>query len=326
MKAVLLSEHGPVENLYLGETKTPEPGPGQIRVKVAATALNRADLLQREGKYPAPAGESPILGLEIAGTVDKLGPGSTRWQQGQRVFGLLAGGGYAEYALIDENLAWPTPQTWSFAEAAAIPEAFLTAYQSLVSIAKVQATEKVLVHAGASGVGTAAIQLLKALGAEVAVTASASKHDLCHKLGADLCIDYRQNDFVQACQDWSHGNGVAVVLDFLGAQYWQKNLEVLGMDGRLVILALMGGAKITESNLSHILRKRLMIQGSTLRNRSLDYKIKLAQDFWAFAEPLFANKSFKPVIDQILPWTEVQAAHQRMEQNLNAGKIVLTLD
>ncbi len=326
MKAVLLSEHGPVENLYLGETETPEPGPRQIRIKVAATALNRADLLQREGKYPAPAGESPILGLEIAGTVDKLGPGSTRWQPGQRVFGLLAGGGYAEYALIDENLAWPIPETWSFVEAAAIPEAFLTAYQSLVWIAKVKATEKVLVHAGASGVGSAAIQLLKALGADIAVTASASKHDLCHKLGADLCIDYHQNDFVQACQDWGNGKGVVVVLDFLGAQYWQKNLDVLDVDGRLVILALMGGAKITESNLSHILRKRLMIQGSTLRNRSLDYKIKLAQDFWAFAEPLFANKSFKPVIDQILPWTEVQAAHQRMEQNLNAGKIVLSID
>jgi tumor protein p53-inducible protein 3 len=222
VKAVLLRDYGPAENLYLGETETPKPGPGQIRVKVAATALNRADILQREGKYPAPAGESPILGLEIAGTVDAPGPQTNRWQEGQKVFGLISGGAYAEYALIDENLAWPIPEAWSFAEAAAIPEAFLTAYQSLVWIAKTQAAEKVLVHAGASGVGTAAIQLLKALGAGVAVTASASKHDLCRSLGADLCIDYRQNDFVSACKDWSNDQGVEVVLDFLGAQYWQK--------------------------------------------------------------------------------------------------------
>jgi len=323
MQAVLIKAFGAADQLYLGDYPDPRPGVREILVNVRATALNRADLLQRQGKYPPPSGESPILGLEMAGEVVELGNEVTKWQTGDPVYGLLGGGGYAERVVIHEDLAMPIPDYLTFEQAAAIPEAFLTAFQALHWLAKLQPDESVLIHAGASGVGTAAIQLAKQSNAPIFVTASANKHDFCRQLGADYTIDYKKENFVTTILEKTDGKGANVVLDFIGAPYLQQNLEVLQLDGRLVLLALMGGAIVTELSIHHILRKRLQIIGSTLRNRSLEYKISLTRDFRLFAENLFASSQLQPVIDRVFDWHDVIAAHRYMESNENKGKIVL---
>lgn len=326
MKAVLIKASGGPEQLYLGEWETPRPGPKEILVRVRATAVNRADTLQRQGKYPVPPDASPILGLEMAGEVAKLGAKVSRWQVGDQVCGLLGGGGHAECALIHEELALPLPAGMTYSQATAIPEVFLTAFQALVWLAELQPGERVLIHAGASGVGTAAIQIAREKGAEVLVTASAPKHALCHELGANLAIDYRAQDFATAVREATQGLGVDVILDFVAAPYFQANLDLLQTDGRLVMLALLGGGKLQGGNLAPILRKRLQIHGSTLRNRSLSYKIRLTQALQTFAWPRFQSGQIRPVVDRVLPWQEVVAAHRAMEANENAGKIVLSVD
>jgi putative PIG3 family NAD(P)H quinone oxidoreductase len=325
MRAIQFHQYGSPDQLHIGEFPTPEPSAYQIRIRVKATALNRADLLQREGKYPPPAGESPILGLEIAGEVEKLGSKVQKWKIGDRVCGLLAGGGYAEYAVIHEDMAMPIPINLDFVAAAAIPEAFLTAFQALIWIAKLQAGESVLIHAGASGVGTAALQLARLIGAKTYVTASAEKHVICKSLGAEYCIDYKTEDFAQRIQTLTEGRGVDVVLDFLGASYLDGNLKALGMDGRMVLLAVMGGAQATGINLGMVLMKRLKIQGSTLRARTLDYKTRLTQAFVEMAWDHFASGQLFPVVDCVFPWENVAEAHLYMEENRNQGKIVLKL-
>jgi tumor protein p53-inducible protein 3 len=325
MKAILVKQPGGAEQLTLGEYPDPAPGPRQVLVKVAASALNRADLLQRQGKYPPPPGESPILGLEMAGEVVAFGAGATRWKLGDRVCGLLGGGGYAEYALIHEDLAMPVPENLSWVEAAAIPEVFLTAFQALEWLGRLRRGEWVLIHAGASGVGTAAIQLAREMDARVAATASATKHDTCLRLGAETAIDYQQQDFAREVQQLTQGRGVDLIVDFVAAPYFQRNLEALAMDGRLVMLALMGGARLAEADLSAILRKRLHITGSTLRNRSLEYKIALSAALRAFAWPRFADGRLRPVVDSVFEWTKAAEAHRYMESNRNQGKIVLAM-
>lgn len=325
MKAILFDQPGPPEVLYLGEVPVPSPGKGELLLRVRAAALNRADLLQRKGNYPALPGESPVLGLELAGEVVAVGSEVAQWTAGQAVCGLVGGGAYAEYALLREELAWPLPEGWTWEMGAAIPEAFLTAWQSLVWLGKTQPGERVLIHAGASGVGTAAIQLARELGAEVWVTASAAKHALCLELGAFQCIDYKTTDFVEAMHHFEQGVWPDVIVDCIGGSYFQQNLQALRMDGRLVILALMGGARPDYADLSPLLRKRLTIMGSTLRNRSLEYKSQLARDLFAFAWPRFADGRLKSVIGKVFPWTEAVIAHHYMETNQNQGKIVLTL-
>jgi putative PIG3 family NAD(P)H quinone oxidoreductase len=323
MKAVLFDKAGGPENLYLGDWPTPKPGDHAILVKVAATALNRADLLQRMGKYPPPEGASPILGLEISGTVVACGSQVSRWQEGDKVFGLLPGGGYAAYAVIHEDMAMPVPHNLSLTEAAALPEVFLTAYQSLSWLGRLEKGEKLLLHAGASGVGTAAIQLAREMQAgEIIVTASAPKHQLCQELGAHQTIDYQKQDFEQLMQEQG---GVDVIIDFIAAPYFHQNINALRTDGRLVLLATMGGTKVNEFNLLKLLSKRLQITASTLRSRSLDYQIRLTREFAAFALPLFEKGKLTPVIDKVFSWNEVIQAHQRMESNQNAGKIVLRI-
>ena len=325
MRAIQFHQFGSPDQLYIGDFPTPEPSDYQIRIRVKATALNRADLLQREGKYPPPAGESPILGLEIAGEVEKLGSKVQKWKIGDRVCGLLAGGGYAEYAVIHEDLAMPIPANLDFVAAAAIPEAFLTAFQALLWIAKLQTGESVLIHAGASGVGTAALQLTRLIGAKAYVTASAEKHAICKSLGAEFCIDYKTETFAPRIQTLTEGRGVDVVLDFLGASYLEGNLQALGMDGRMVLLAIMGGAQAPGINLGMVLMKRLSINGSTLRARTLSYKTKLTHEFMNLTWAHFATGQLYPVVDTVFPWTEVAIAHQYMEENRNQGKIVLSI-
>lgn len=327
MQAVIIKNFGGAEQLQLGEWPKPAPRDNEILVKVAATALNRADILQREGNYPPPRGESPILGLEMAGTVVEAGTAVSRWKKGDRVCGLLAGGGYAAYAVIHEEMAMPVPESMSFEEAAAIPEVFLTAFQALQWLAALKEEEWVLIHAGASGVGTAAIQLAREMGAaQILVTASAGKHDICRRLGATHAIDYKAVNFKKAVLDFSDDRGVDVVIDFIGAPYLEQNLSVLRTDGRMVLLALMGGVKPGSFNMAPILRKRLQITGSTLRARSLDYKIRLTEDFRDFAWPRFGRGDLQPVVDKVFDWTEVGEAHRYMEANRNKGKIVLNID
>lgn len=326
MKAIQIKSFGEAEQLYLGEAPTPSPQPQEILVKVHATALNRADTLQRRGHYPPPEGASEILGLEIAGTVAELGAAVENWQVGDKVFGLIPGGGYAEYAVIHQSMAIKKPDYLSFEEAAALPEVFLTAFQALNWLGKLQPQESILIHAAASGVGTAAIQLAKALkAAHIFATASAAKHEVCKSLGADTVIDYKSQRFEEIIQAKTHAKGVNLIIDFIGAPYFGRNLDSLALDGSMVMLAMLGGMNRAEVDFGKILRKRLQILGSTLRARSLDYQIALSQAFWEFASPLFAEKKLKPVIDSVLDWKEVVAAHKRMEANQNTGKIVLTL-
>jgi tumor protein p53-inducible protein 3 len=323
MKAVVVKSPGGVKQLKIGEVETPVPSAKEILVKVMATALNRADILQREGKYPPPKGASEILGLEIAGIVEAVGSDVQKWKKGDKVFGLLPGGSYAEYAVIHEDLALPLPDYFSFEEAAAIPEVFLTAYQALVWIGKLQQGEKVLIHAAASGVGTAAIQIAKEFGAKVYGTASAAKHKTCLNLGADQMIDYKADRFSDRISDITGDTGVDLIIDFIGGPNFKHNIEALNTDGRLVLLAAMGGGNVGDFSMAKILMKRLQITGSTLRSRDLNYQIDLTRDFWKFAEPRFKKGSLKPVIDQVFDWQDVGSAHALMEANQNEGKIVL---
>lgn len=325
MKAVLVNKPGGPEQLTIGETETPVPGDEELLVRVHATALNRPDILQREGKYPPPPGASPILGLEIAGTVAETGRGTSGWNVGDRVFGLLPGGGYAEYAVIHHKMAMPIPSGMSYEEAAAIPEVFLTAYQALYWLAEMEPGNHVLIHAGASGVGTAAIQVAASAGAHSYVTASGGKLPYCLELGAEAAIDYRTEDFVERIKQVTQGHGADVIIDFIGAPYFAKNLDVLALDGRIVMLATLGGVRVENVDLRVFFRKRASLIVSRLRPRSLDYQISLTQDFSTYALPLFIDGTLKPVIDSIYPWEEVADAHRRMEANKNVGKIVLKL-
>jgi putative PIG3 family NAD(P)H quinone oxidoreductase len=325
MKAIQIKAFGGPEELYLGDYETPNPAENEILVKVEATALNRADTLQRMGKYPPPEGDSPIMGLEMAGEVVAVGEQVIHWKVGDKVCGLLGGGGYAEYAVIPERLALPWPEGFDAVQAASVPEVFLTAFQALRWLAQLQEGERVLIHAGASGVGTAAIQLAKVMGAHPVVTASAGKHSLCQELGAELAIDYKAENFAERLKDYTKGKGVNVVIDFIGGPYLQQNLEVMGLEGRMVLLAFLGGVKVDHLNISPVLRKRLQIIGSTLRARDLEYKIRLSSDLQLFAWPLFANGQLRPVVDKVYDWSEVAEAHRYMESNQSKGKIVLRI-
>lgn len=320
MKVVHYSNSG---NLGLIEWPDPVPGSGEVLVKVKATALNRADLLQVKGLYPPPPGESEILGLEIAGEVAAIGSEVTRWKKGDRVCALLAGGGYAQFAVVHEDLLMAIPDKLNFEEAAAIPEVFLTATQVLVLLAAIKSGDHVLIHAGASGVGTAAIQMVCKLGGKCMVTASAGKRDICLQLGAELVVDYNTEDFEAEALKWTKGKGVNIIVDPIGGSYFNKNLRSLHTDGMLIQLAFMGGAKVDEIDLSLILFKRLRITGSTLRARSLDYKAALVARFKKDILPLFDTGQLQPVIDRIYDWSDANEAHQYMESNRSQGKIIL---
>ncbi len=326
MQAILVRSPGDAGQLFIGEVPRPVPGPGELLVRVRATALNRADIMQRRGKYPPPPGASPILGLEMAGTVEAMGEEVSGWKVGDRVCALLSGGGYAQYVTIPHEMAMRIPSGLSFNEAAAIPEVFLTAYQALYWYGGLEQDRHVLIHAGASGVGTAAIQLVRTAGAYPYVTASGGKLDICRRLGAELAIDYHNEDFVQAVKAHTQGYGADIILDFIGAPYFARNIETLALDGRLILLATMGGALVENFDLRTLFRKRGQLITSTLRTRSEAYKRRLTREFAEYAMPLFERGVLRPVIDSTYPWEDVAAAHERMEANLNTGKIVLEVN
>lgn len=325
MKVIFIKEFGGADQLYIGEADTPSPSNNEVLVKVHAAGINRADILQREGKYPPPKGASNILGLEVSGEVISKGPNTSKWNIEDKVFGLLPGGGYAQYATIHEDMLMPMPGNVSFTECAAIPEAFLTAYQSLVTQASLQPNENVLIHAGGSGVGTAAIQITKLVGATPWITASSTKHKMCWVLGAKTCIDYHTQDFEEVIKELTNGKGVDVILDFVAANYYQQNINSLALDGRMVMLAFLGGIKVPELNLVPMISKRLKVMGSTLRSRSIDYQIELTESFVDFGYKAFVNGELKPVIDKVFPWQQVSQAHEYMEANRNTGKVVLEI-
>ncbi len=323
MKAIVIRRRAGEGVLEPAQVETPRPGPGQIRVRVRATALNRADVLQRRGLYPAPPdAPADICGLEYAGEVDSTGPGATRWKAGDKVMGLLGGGGYAEFAVTHEALALPVPVGLGWREAAAIPEVFITAFDALQQL-ELTAGERLLIHAAASGVGTAALQLACSAGAEVfGTTGTPEKVALIRRLGADHAIHYRSQDFEEIVARETGGAGVNAVLDLVGAAYWPANLRCLALRGRIVLVGLVGGSR-AETDLATILRKRLRVYGTVLRSRPLEEKIELTRRFSQDVLPLLSDGRLRPVIDRVYPLERAAEAHRVMEKNENAGKIVL---
>ena len=312
---------GGAETLEITFAEKPQPAPGQLRVRVLAAGINRADIVQRQGHYPPPKGASPVLGLEIAGMVDAVN-GPSRFQEGDAVFGLVAGGGYAEYALLDSSAALPKPDMMSWAEAASLPEAWMTAWFNLVDIAALQPGETVLVHAGASGVGAAAIQLASLLGARVVASASSEeKRQFCRSLGAAEVIDSRQPGFAA---NLKAQGGVDVVLDPVGAALFDDNIAALKPDGRLVVIGIMGGSSATL-NLGLLLVKRLRLLGSTLRSQPEAVKARLAAALEAEVLPALADGRARITLDSVYPLAAVADAHRYVEDNRNLGKVVLSL-
>lgn len=325
MRAIVIREPGGPEVLSLEEVPEPWLGEGQVAIDVRATALNRADLLQRRGLYPPPRGESEIPGLECAGVIAAHGPGASGPPLGSRVMALLPGGGYAERVVVPERMALPIPEGLSFEQAAAIPEAFLTAQEALFTLGRVAPGDAVLVHAAAGGVGSAAVQLAHEHGARVIATAgSDEKLERVRALGADVAVNYKTADFAEAVRSATNGRGADVVLDFVGGAYWEKHASCLAVGGRVVVIGVLGGP-MAEVNLAQLLMRRYQILGLVMRSRPVADKIAISQTFARNWLPRFATGKLAPVVDCVLPLAEARRAHERMEENANVGKIVLTL-
>lgn len=324
MRAVVLRSHGGPEVLTIEEVPDPVPGPDEVLVEVAATALNRADLLQRMGMYPDPRRLQPeIPGLEFSGTVAAVGTRVTMWRTGDRVMGIEAGGGYAERIATHERQLLAVPVALDLADAAAIPEVFLTAWDALVVQGGLTSGRWALVHAGASGVGTAAIQLCRAIGARVAVTCSAGKAAACRDLGADLVLERSPHDWAADAAAAVPG-GFDVVLDVIGGEEIDRNLRAVTTSGRIVQVGLMGGGR-TQVDVGLLLAKRATWIGTTLRARPIEQKVALTRRFAAEVLPLFESGVLRPVIDRRYPLEQIAAAHEHMAANANTGKIVVTV-
>jgi putative PIG3 family NAD(P)H quinone oxidoreductase len=322
MRAVLYDHPGEPDVLHLGQASAPVPAPDELLVRVHAAGVNRADLLQRSGSYPPPLGASTILGLEIAGEV--IQPAGN-FAHGDRVMAVVTGGAYAEYAVVPVAMAMPIPDHLTYIQAAAIPEAFLTAYLNLFTLGRLQPGETVLIHAAASGVGTAAIQLASASGAHIVVTAGGDdKLALCRELGAHVTINYKTDSFKAVIAAYTEKRGVDLVLDFIGAPYWNDNLASLAHGGRLMLIGFLGGAS-GDLNLGQIISRNLHITGTTLRRTPLEQKVSLTRDFLAFALPKLQSGSLRPVIDSVYPLENAADAHRHIHANRNLGKIILTM-
>ena len=324
MRAVLIREPGGPEVLRLGEVPEPAPAPGEVLVRVRATALNRADLLQRQGLYPPPPGVHPgIPGLEFAGIVEKIGSAVTEFQPGQRVMGLLPGAGYAEKVVTPERLALPIPDRLSFQEAAGIPEVFLTAFDALHLQGGLGPGQTLLLHGAGSGVGTAALQLCRLTGAtSIGTSRSRAKLDRCLELGLDHAILTERGEFQDTVLDLTAGRGVDLILDMVGAAYVEQNLSCLARRGQLILIGLLGGPS-APIDLSRVLKRSLRIRGTVLRPRPVEEKIRLNQEFRRRILPCFENGALAPIVDRVFPLEEADVAHAFMESNGNFGKIVL---
>ena len=322
MRAVVLDGYGGPEVLRLQDVPAPEPGPKEVIVEVLASALNRADLLQRMGLYPGPPAEHEVPGLEFAGRVCALGDGSTRWSEGDEVMGIVAGGAHAERLSIHQDQAMRLPRGMSPLLAGALPEVFITAWDALVLQGGLVAGGTALVHAGASGVGTAAIQIGRMVGGEVLVTVSGPKRDRCLDLGAVLAVDYQSDDWVAAVGEHTEGRGVDVVLDVVGGDYLDRNVDALATGGTIIQVGVMGGGT-ARFGLGKLLPKRATIIGTVLRARSPEEKIVLSRAFEADVVPGFDEGVLQVVVDRRYPLSEIADAHRYMETNANVGKIAL---
>ena len=323
MRAIAIREPGGPEVLVPVELPVPEPGPGEVLIRVAAAGVNRPDVLQRLGRYSPPPGVSELPGLEVAGTIVGVGPQVTGWSTGDRVCALLAGGGYAEYCVAPAPQCLPVPDGLTPVEAAALPEVVFTVWTNVVERGRLQAGESILIHGGSSGIGTTAIQIARARGARVFATAgSDEKCAACAALGAERCINYREADFVAALRDATGGRGVDVVLDMVGGDYLQRNLDILAPDGRLVQIGLLGGPKATF-NLGAVMQKRLTITGSTLRPRPVEEKGRLAREVREHVWPLIANRTVRVPVHATFPLDDAPEAHRLMEASGHIGKLVL---
>ncbi|HEY1952610.1 MAG TPA: NAD(P)H-quinone oxidoreductase [Gemmatimonadaceae bacterium] len=327
MKAVIITRPGGPEVLEIQERPTPEPGLGQIRVRVRASALNRADILQRQGNYPVPAGvPADISGMEYAGDVDALGQGASMWQRGDRVMGIIGGAGHAEYVCVHEREAIRAPGRLSWEEVGAVPEVFLTAYDALFKRLALKLGENLLIHAVGSGVGTAAVQIARIAGATVIGTArSADKLERARLLGLHVPIDASAGSWAEAVEASIGVNRVNAILDLVGGDYLDGNLRVLAQQGRVVVVGLTAGGTAPFS-MHVLLRKRLTIVGTVMRARSLEEKIELAREFSERVVPLFDSGRLKPVVDRVFPFDEIRGAHELMQSNKTFGKIVLRWD
>jgi NADPH:quinone reductase len=323
MTAIAIKTPGGPEALVPEERPVPTPRPTDILVRVRAAGVNRPDVMQRQGKYPPPPGAPDIPGLEIAGEVTAVGASVKRWKVGDAVTALVPGGGYAEYALADESNALPVPKGFSFVEAAALPETFFTVWHNMMERGRLKSGETVLIHGGASGIGTTAIMLAKAFGATVIVTAgSAEKCAACKKLGADVAINYKTEDFVAKTKEATAGRGADLILDMIGGDYVDRNYDAAAVEGRIVQIATQEGFKVTL-NLLKIMQKRLTHTGSTLRPRPVADKAVIARALEERAWPLLSAGKIKPVIDSVYPLTKASEAHARMDSSAHVGKIVL---
>ena len=325
MQATIITRPGGPEVLEIHDVEMPEPAGEQVRVRVHASGINRADLLQRAGGYPAPPGSPPnIPGLEFAGEVDAVGPRVRTWKPGQRVMGLVGGGAQAEYVLSHEGLLVEIPQNLNFVQAAGIPEVFMTAHDALFTQASLQMGERVLIHAVGSGVGTAAIQLAREAEAMTFGTSrTPRKLELARDLGLDVGLS--NENFAAEVNSLTKGEGVHVVIDFIGAPYLEQNLQALAMWGRLVFLSTMGGVQ-ANVNIGMLMGKRISMRGVTMRTRTLEEKLAVTHRFSTDVLPLFANGRVKPIIEQVYPLEEIGEAHRVMGENRNFGKLVVRVD
>jgi len=325
MTAIEITKPGGPEVLHAVRRPVPRPGNGEVLIRVEAAGVNRPDVLQRRGHYPPPPGASDLPGLAVAGTIVEIGAAAPRWQVNDRVCALVAGGGYAEYCVAPAPQCLPIPENLDVVAAAAIPETFFTVWTNLFQRGALRAGERVLIHGGSSGIGTTAIQLAHVLGAVVYTTAgSDDKCAACQQLGATVAINYRDSDFVEVIRRDTNGAGVDVILDIIGGDYFNRNIECLAVNGRLIQIGLLGGSTTTV-DLGRVMRRRLTITGSTLRIRTIEEKGALARELETNVWPLLAAKRVAPVVDQTFPLTNASAAHQRMENGEHIGKLVLTI-
>ncbi|CAN0852812.1 Quinone oxidoreductase PIG3 [Linum grandiflorum] len=323
MKAVVISSPGGPEVLQLRQVDDPTIQDDEVLIKVAATAVNRADTIQRQGKYPPPKGSSEHLGLECSGTIVAVGRLVSMWKPGDQVCALLSGGGYAEQVAVPAGQVLPVPEGVSLTEAAAFPEVACTVWSTIFMTSRLSPGESLLVHGGSSGIGTFAIQIAKYLGNRVFVTAgSEEKLAACNDLGADVCINYKTEDFVARVKEETDGKGVDVILDCLGASYFQRNLDSLNFDGRLFIIGMMGGTK-TEMNLPSLFSKRLTVQAAGLRYRTAENKATIVSEVKKHVWPAIAAGKVKPVVYKVFPFSEAAEAHKLIESSQHVGKILL---
>ena len=326
MHAITITTPGGPEVLTWAELPSPVPGPGEVLVTVAASAVNRADLLQRQGFYPPPPGASDVLGLECSGTVAALGPDVAGWSVGEECVALLAGGGYAEQVAVPVGQLMRVPAGVDLLSAAALPEVACTVWSNVVMLAGLRAGETLLVHGGAGGIGTFAIQAARALGARVAVTAgSAEKLERCRELGAEILVSYRDEDFVESVREATGGHGADVILDNMGAKYLARNVDLLATGGRLVVIGLQGGTR-AELDLGVLLGKRASVSATTLRSRPLEEKAAICAAVVEQAWPLVESGAIRPVVDRVLPMRDAELAHRAVEAGEHVGKVLLRVE